>query len=261
MLNEFISYLIEQLNQPYLWGGQHTKLTQENYKAVIHKKEAGRGSYKDGQTYEDAAIQFCEDKFENGATELFAYDCSGLGVFWLQNLMHIWKTDANANTMMHRCVDLDTPEPPTKGWWVFRLDGNRACHIGYMIDDEYLIEAKGCRYGVVKTKWKEGAWDCWGIPEVFEDEIRNPEHKPEPPEPPTPEPPEPEPTTKYVEVIGKSVRVRSSDSVLGRTQFIAHRGDTFPYIGVAPSGWYQIEAGRGESYITNKTKYTKLVEK
>ena len=79
-------------------------------------------------------------------------------------------------------------------------------------------------------------------------------------DPRPPEPPEPDPD-KCVEIIGKSVRVRSSDSVLGRTQFIAHRGDTFPYIGVAPSGWYQIEAGRGESYITNKIKYTKLVEK
>ena len=89
--------------------------------------------------------------------------------------------------------------------------------------------------------------------------LNNGEHvDPRPPDPPQPEPPKP---NRYVEVIGKSVRVRSSDSVLGRTQFIAHRGDTFPYIGVAPSGWYQIEAGRGESYITNKTKYTKLVEK
>ena len=79
-------------------------------------------------------------------------------------------------------------------------------------------------------------------------------------DPRPPDPPEPDPD-KCVEVIGKSVRVRSSDSVLGRTQFIAHKGDTFPFIGVAPSGWYQIEAGRGESYITNKIKYTKLVEK
>ena len=78
---------------------------------------------------------------------------------------------------------------------------------------------------------------------------------PRPPEPPKPDP------DKCVEVIGKSVRVRSSDSVLGRTQFIAHKGDTFPLVGIAPSGWYQIDAWRGESYITSKTKYTKLVEK
>lgn len=77
---------------------------------------------------------------------------------------------------------------------------------------------------------------------------------PRPPEPPKPDP------DKCVEVIGKSVRVRSSDSVLGKTQFIAHKGDTFPLVCIAPSGWYQIDAGRGESYITSKTKYTKLVE-
>ena len=80
------------------------------------------------------------------------------------------------------------------------------------------------------------------------------------PRPPEPEPPKPEPD-KYVEVVGKSVRVRSSDSVLGRTQFIAHRGDTFPFVAVAPSGWYQIETGRDGSYITSKSKYTRLVEK
>lgn len=92
--------------------------------------------------------------------------------------------------------------------------------------------------------------------------LNNGDHvDPRPPEPPEPEPPEPEPKTKYVEVIGKSVRVRSSDSVLGRTQFIAHRGDLFPLVGIAPSGWYQIATDRDESYITSKTKYTKLVER
>ena len=77
---------------------------------------------------------------------------------------------------------------------------------------------------------------------------------PRPPEPPKPDP------DKCVEVIGKSVRIRSSDSVLGRTQFIAHKGDTFPLIGIAPSGWYQIETDRDGSYITSKEKYTKLIE-
>ena len=92
--------------------------------------------------------------------------------------------------------------------------------------------------------------------------LNNGDHvDPRPPEPPEPEPPEPEPKTKYVEVIGKSVRIRSSDSVLGRTQFIAHRGDLFPLVCIAPSGWYRIETDREESYITSKTKYTKLVER
>lgn len=247
MLNEFISYLIDQIGQPYVWGCQHTKITPENYVRIIEKKEAGRGGYPDGESYAQAAIDFCKKKFDAGATVLFAYDCSGLGVFWLEDLKHIWKTDANANTMMHRCSDLDTAGPPAKGWWVFRLDDSkkRAVHIGYMIDNEYLIEAAGRKYGVVKTKFRAHDWDVWGIPKVFEDEIRHPD-------------PKPEPTGQVVEVIGGSVNVRNADSKRGRILFTAHRGDTFPFLGPAPSGWYTIDTKKGVGYITNLSRYTRL---
>lgn len=78
----------------------------------------------------------------------------------------------------------------------------------------------------------------------------------EQPVPPEPKPPEP---NRYVEVVGKSVRVRSKGSVLGKTLFIAHKGDRFELIGTAPSGWYQIGT-EPDAFITNKSKYTKLVE-
>ena len=57
-VNEFIEYLKEQVGEPYLWGGQHTKLTPENYVEIIEKKEAGRGGYKGGPTYAEAAIDY-----------------------------------------------------------------------------------------------------------------------------------------------------------------------------------------------------------
>ena len=254
MLNEFIAYLNEQIGQPYLWGGQHLKLTPDNYEEVIHQREDGRGEYKDGTTYADAAIAFCEKKFAEGATELFAYDCSGLGMYWIENLQHIWPHDASANTMMGHCTELDSPEPPEKGWWVFKTNSNgKATHIGYMIDNEYLIEAKGRKYGVVKTKWKESAWSCWGIPDIFYDEIVNPE-----PDPPVP--PEPPVTDKVVYVVAKSVFVRKGDGILSRIMFTAHKGNHFKLIDIAPSGWYHIMTYKGEGYITNKEKYTKLVE-
>ena len=246
MLSDFISYLTEQLGEPYVWGGQHTKLTPENYVRIIEKKESGRGGYPDGTSYAQAAIDFCKKRFDEGASVLYAYDCSGLGVYWLENLKHIWKSDANANTMMHRCTDLDTAGPPAKGWWVFHLDEQKtkATHIGYMIDDEYLIEANGRKYGVVKTRFKASAWDAWGIPKVFEDEIRHPDP----------------PTEEGVLVVGKSVNVRDSDSTNGKIMFTAHHGDTFPLIDIAPSGWYEIETNKGTGYITNKKRYTRLQE-
>ena len=239
MLEKFIEYLKEQVGQPYLWGGQHTKLTPENYKAVISRKET---------TSENArrVEEYCEKRFVSGESVLYAYDCSGLGCYWLYNLTHLYKCDVNANTMMGRCVDIDTPKPPEKGWWVFRLDGKRACHIGYMIDDEYLIEAKGRDYGVVRTKWREKDWDCWGIPKVFEDEIR-------------PQPVPPEPTEKTVLVVGGSVNVRDADSTKGKILFTAHKGDRFSLLSVAPSGWYEIETRKGLGYITDLPRYTRIV--
>ena len=71
--------------------------------------------------------------------------------------------------------------------------------------------------------------------------------------------PEPVPTAKHVEVLGKSVRVRSTDSVAGKTVKIAHKGDLLPFLGVAPSGWYEVDIGPQAAFITNKPKYTKLV--
>ena len=258
MLSEFIQYLTDQIGQPYLWGGQHTRLTPDNYESIIHKREDGRGKYADGTTYADASIAYCKKLFDRGATELFAYDCSGLGMYFLQNLKHIYN-DMTADGMMGKCVEITSSELPKKGWWVFRLTGSRATHIGYMVDDEYVVQAEGRKYGVTKKKFRTKDWSQWGIPKCMYDEIVNPP-EPEPPTPPEPEPPEPEPDRKVL-VIGKSVRVRSSDSILGRTQFIAHKGDTFPLICIAPSGWYQIETDRDESYITSKAKYTRLVEK
>ncbi len=242
MLTDFILYLIQQIGQPYLWGGQHTRLTPENYKAVIARREALAENRRLVETY-------CEKMFAKGYDELFGYDCSGLGVYWLQNVTHIWKADVNANMMMHRCTDLDTAGPPRKGWWVFRLDDakQRATHIGYMIDDEYLIEAAGRRYGVVKTKYRANDWDAWGIPKVFADEIKNTE-------------PTPQPTGAVVEVIGGSVNVRNADSKKGRILFTAHRGDTFPYLGPAPSGWHTIDTKKGPGYITNLPRYTKVIQ-
>ena len=251
MLDEFIQYLIEQIGQPYLWGGQHTKLTPENYKTIIHKKESGTGGYKGGPSYEEAAIEYCKKLFDEGAKELFAYDCSGLGMFWIEDVKRIWKSDATADRMMNKCVELINSEPPEKGWWVFRTENGKATHIGYMIDNEYLIEAKGRKYGVVKTKWKFDDWDIWGIPSIFENEIR-----------PEPVPPEPPVTEQMVKVIGKSVRIRKAPSTLSKTVKIAHKGDKYPYFGTAENGWYQIELPKyGAAYITGKPKYTKLVEK
>ena len=82
MLTEFILYLTEQIGEPYLWGGQHTELTPNNYIKVITKHEKNEENRAN-------AIAYCKAKFDAGATVLYAYDCSGLGMWFLFNLHHV----------------------------------------------------------------------------------------------------------------------------------------------------------------------------
>lgn len=237
MLNEFIEYLKAQIGQPYLWGGQHTKLTPENYKSVIARREEKPENRR-------LVEQFCEKKFAEGETVLYAYDCSGLGVYWLYNLKHLWPGDVTANTMMSRCELVMTE--PKHGYWLFKRNATKAYHIGYMVSDTDLIEAAGRSQGVIRRSFRAKDWSCWGIPNVFRDEIVDP--------------PKPEPVDKYVLVVGGSVNVRTGDSVRNPILFTAHKGDRFPYIQTAPSGWYEIETKKGNGFITNLPKYTKLEE-
>lgn len=235
-LDQFILYLTEQIGQPYVWGGQHTKLTPQNYVAVITKME------KDA-TNRANAIAYCESLFRAGVTELYAYDCSGLGMYWLFNVKRIYDHDMTANGMMSKCEIVTEPK---RGYWVFRTDDNgKATHIGYMVSDTELIEAKGRKYGVVRTVYKKSAWSKIGKPKCFDFE---------------PEP-TPEPTAWYVKVLGRSVHVRRGPGVLYRSLGTAHRGDRLPYLGTdEKTGWYKVEYNGQDGYITNKPKYTEVVE-
>lgn len=70
----------------------------------------------------------------------------------------------------------------------------------------------------------------------------------------------PEPITPDIVIVnGKSVWVRDADSTKGKKLFVAHKGQEFELIDVAPSGWYHILTAYPEAYITNKTRYTELV--
>ena len=241
MLQEFIDYLHSQIGQPYLWGGQHTKLTPDNYVSVIKKKEK---TEKNAET----VIAYCDQKWAEGAEILWGSDCSGLGMFFLQNEKHIYKSDMTANGMKGHC-EL-TEELPKRGYWVFKCDkSGKATHIGYMVTDTELVEAKGRLYGVCYTEWKKASWSVWGIPDCFRDEIV------------TPVPPEPQ--FGMVEVIGASVNVRASDSKKGMYLFTAHRHDTFPLLGISQeTGWYNIQTPKYPSaWISNRMDLTKVVER
>lgn len=259
-LQGFMAYLRNQLGQPYVWGGQHTKLTPTTYVSLIDRKEEKTGGYKN-ETYAQAAKAFCRKKFDSGTKVLYAYDCSGLGAYYLYNLTKAYSTDVTAHTMYTRCDIAPKADLPKAGWWVFRLSRKgRATHVGYMVTDSHLIEAKGRRDGVVETRFQAKSWDAWGIPRVFAKEIAQlnapvPGEVQETPSLPL----VPEGVQEGVEVVGGSVHVRSGDSTNSPVLFTAKRGQTFRLLGYGASGWYQIETELGTGYISNKAAYTRLV--
>ena len=243
MLTEFILYLSEQIGQPYLWGGQHTELTPKNYVSVITKREKNEEN-------RDNAIAFCKAKFDAGATVLYAYDCSGLGMYFLQNLKHIFKSDMTANGMMQQCEIVDEPK---RGYWMFRLNDGKATHIGYMVSDTEVIHAAGRKLGVIKVPYKKNYWHCIGKPKCFDFD-------------PVPK------THLYIRVKGKikkngkpekSVNVRSGNGSTYPVIGVAHSTDEFPCYGQADSFpyWYGINYKGEMAYITSNSRYTEEIYK
>lgn len=243
MLTEFILYLESQIGEPYLWGGQHTKLTPYNYIEVITKKE------KTEENRENA-IAYCKKKFDEGATVLYAYDCSGLGMYWLENVKHIFKTDMTANGMMAQCEIVTEPK---KGYWLFRLNDGRATHIGYMVSDTEVVHAAGRKLGVVKVPYQKSFWHRIGKPKCFDFD--------------------PEPKTHlYIRVKGvikkdgkpqKSVNVRSGNGTQYPVVGVAHSTDCFPCYGQADASpyWYEIDYNGQRAYITSNSRYTEEIYK
>ena len=240
-MSEFLAYLVEQIGEPYIWGGQHTKLTPTNYSLVIRKHESSEPNRR-------AVERFCEERFAAGVTELYGYDCSGLGMYWLQNLTHVLPHDLNANSMMGHC---DMTETPKRGDWVFRVnDEGKATHIGYMVTDTELIEARGRAYGVVRRKYKQSDWHKVGRPKCMEWDEPSEQDQPEPTE-----------LIKVIKVKGH-VKVRTGNGTFSKRIGTAVDCE-LPYLGQAQSypNWYMTVFNGQDGYISSKPKYTELITK
>lgn len=170
LLEEFIAFLHQQVanHSIYVWGaqGQGGSTITEDW---IQRKEASASNA-------DRAIRFWKKQVASGYGDVLrAFDCSGLGMYWLQNLKGISKGDMSSNTMMQKCKTI-AKNDLKRGDWVFRTytsgsNKGKAYHIGYVVDDALgVIEAKGRDDGVVKrTLAASGSsyWNAFGRPEAF----------------------------------------------------------------------------------------------
>lgn len=143
-LVEFVKTALNEKCQ-YLWGcfGQKYSLTLLNSKLKQYPKQIG---------------QFENFIKSNHLVGVRVFDCVGLikGYYW--NGQYQAKTDVSADKMFNVAEvkgDIDTmSEIPGL---LVRYSG----HIGAYIGEGYVIEARGTKYGVVKTKLDERPWTHW----------------------------------------------------------------------------------------------------
>ena len=99
------------------------------------------------------------------------HDCVGLikGYLWSDTITSKPKykasQDISASGMYKSSAirgDMST-FPAINGTLVYKKSGNRINHVGIYCVDGYVYEAKGHRYGVVKTPYKQNDWVLWSL--------------------------------------------------------------------------------------------------
>ena len=235
LIEEFEGLLKGQVNRGiYVWGGNGEDLCKmKDPEAWIRDKETSAENAA-------RAIRLYRQRKALGVKEIRAFDCSGL-VYWALKTLKLIDKDASSRGLYKLCTPIGEGELKP-GDLVFHDDGKQIVHVGAWVTGGDQIEARGRDVGVVLNKRKAGYWNRFG---------RFPGLQPEPPEP----------TKKTVYVKGGSVRVREGDNAETKQLGTAHRGDTFPLLGTSEeTGWYRIPYGSGEGYITNKARYTEVVD-
>jgi peptidoglycan hydrolase-like protein with peptidoglycan-binding domain len=170
-LQEFIDYLEEQvkIGSIYVLGSQGQTGTQITESWIKYREHYNAYNY-------NRAIALWKERIKAGFTSLRAYDCSGLGIYWLYNLKKLFSSDMSANSMYKQCTQISKTNLK-RGDWVFRGSSSKKTHIGYVVDDELnVIESMGRSDGVVKRPLNASGtsyWEYFGRPKVFATEIES----------------------------------------------------------------------------------------
>ena len=235
MIAEFIKAAQTEVDNHsiYVWGGSGQLCCQVD-EAWIRQKEKGRQP--------DAAVKEWEEVMASPYKDVArCFDCSGYVSFCLKSVGALdRRTDCDG--LFARSEEIYSP---IDGCLLFRVNPKNPkdeTHVGiYFQGKQY--EARGRKDGVVCIDYNPNYWQKLAWFKAL---------KPD-------EPPEPTPVPENkVRVKGKSVWVRDSDSTNGKKLFVAHKGQTFDLIDIAPSGWYHILTAYPDAYITNKARYTEL---
>ena len=231
LLEQFIELLYSQVDRAiYVWGGDGQILDD------MDKPREWIERHESSPTDASRAIRLYNKRVAAGLTDIRAFDCSGL-VYWALHTLGLQKSDVSSRGLYNLSVHIDKKQLRA-GDLVFHHNGTRIVHVGMWMSDSSQIECRVRDYGVVVNKRSAGYWNRFGRWKAFEDE------------------PLPAPTDVYVK--GGSVNVRDADNKKGKIVGVAHRGEQYPLLGTADSGWYRIEFRGKASYISNRADLTEV---
>lgn len=166
ILNAWLNYLDANIGRGvYVYGAQGQKATEVgDVEAWIDRRS---------QTTEAAMRAwgyYQEKEAAIGAENIRFFDCSGLAMYFFQNLAGISENDASANTLYGGCEPV-AREDLCPGDFVFIDTNGRKSHVGYVGRNGKIIEARGSGYGVEANDFTKRPWTHFGRHKWLKDAI------------------------------------------------------------------------------------------
>lgn len=166
LLSEWLDYLEAQVGRGvYVYGAQGQRATEVgDVDAWIDRRSTSESTAKKAQKY------YRQKAAEIGAENIRFFDCSGLAMYFFQNLKGISKSDASANTLWLGCKQI-LKSDLKPGDFVFIDTDGRKTHIGYVARDGQIVEARASGYGVEVYPQQARPWTHFGRHKWLRDEI------------------------------------------------------------------------------------------
>lgn len=151
-IDEFINYLKSHVNKAiYVWGAQgQTDITE----SWIRRRE------DDNEKQIKRVMTLWDKRKKAGVSPIFAFDCSGLIMYFLQNVKGWYKSDMSSGGLYNASTKI-TRKELEKGDLVFRHNGEKIYHVGVYVGGGQVIECMGRDVGVVERDINASGTSYW----------------------------------------------------------------------------------------------------
>ena len=168
MLSKFLDYLNAQVDVGvYVWGGQGEKVStvggDSKVKDWMYRMYRSQSSSQsaNNKNADKAYKRYQQMVKKYGVDRIVFYDCSGLGMYFFQNITGLASSDTTAAGMQRKCKPLSKSDLKP-GDFVFKASSGKVNHVGYVVQGGYVIEARASGDGVIKRKLSAGGWTLYG---------------------------------------------------------------------------------------------------